>query len=172
MTIKQAFVDSVAASLGNEFVRRELENYISVAARSAALSTSHDPRICKCGTCAEALEAAYRLYDQLRQNQCGFWVTQVVAALQFIQQSEDAARLGVSQGEMATKASEETDPARVMEIAALGSLSSEVDRVVRDGTMKLYIEIDSPIRPTVQKIEDAIFAERKKHDEDKPGSWV
>ena len=40
-----------------------------------------DFNLCKCGTCQEAAKAAMRLYSQLRENHCRYWVLQIATTM-------------------------------------------------------------------------------------------
>jgi hypothetical protein len=47
---------------------------------------------CACGTCQDAFEAAYRLYERMLASDCPLWRSRVVMALSVLNRAEEAAR--------------------------------------------------------------------------------
>lgn len=69
-------------------------------------------RICGCGTCKEAMEAAMREYVKLRESgHCGHWIVQIASMLLLAEATEGMLRQGVSPQDLQVCSDTNTLPA-------------------------------------------------------------
>lgn len=69
----------------SKYVSFEIQALHQVANNAAVMlqtdNVRPDFRLCQCGTCKDAVDAALRLYVQLREHQCRWWVIQIATVL-------------------------------------------------------------------------------------------
>lgn len=165
MTIEEDFKEMVrlAKAMANvvdkDKMIKEFNRYSEIVDRVGVLS--HDgTQFCQCGTCTEALEAAFRLYSQLRENHCKHWITQIAAGLQYIGEVEDACRTGIALQEVqGIMGDGNITPERENEISVLGALCIKAGGALYKGMQSLYASEKSPIREDVTKVEAKVYEE-------------